>query len=287
MTKGTDVTEAFHVAHVFGDKAEKALEKYYLRDCPEIPRTADSTFHKNGFYMKLKARVAVTLKDIGTGPTKQMDMLADSLMITFYLLVALTIYTGSFVLSLVSGVILGMVSSCAHNYLHQKDNFRRFYLDVAAFSSTDWRLLHFLSHHLHTNTLNDFENLSVYPIVDWNVTENKNFIHKYLALAYYQVFFILIGPLTLTFKLVQLVAGECKPRWEDALPYLHFLVVWTNCGQDNWTAFLLYVLSHCACGYWVAFTTLIATHHHPSLYHAGDYVLPETDWGLRQLDCVR
>ena len=38
----------------------------------------------------------------------------------------------------------------------------------------------------------------------------------------------------------------------------------------------------------MAFTSLIATHHHPLIYHAGDYQHPETkDWGVHQVDTVR
>ena len=42
------------------------------------------------------------------------------------------------------------------------------------------------------------------------------------------------------------------------------------------------------CFYWLAFTSQIATHHHPLVYHAGDYQHPGTrDWGIHQVDSVR
>ena len=56
---------------------------------------------------------------------------------------------------------------------------------------------------------------------------------------------------------------------------------------DPWRCLLLNLAVHCACGYWVALTTLSATHHHPFNYHAGDEPHPSRDWGIQQLDSLR
>ena len=60
-------------------------------------------------------------------------------------------------------------------------------MDFSVFSSTDWRILHFLSHHLFSNTYNDFETQSFFPLLNWNSEEEKHFVHKYLGQVYYQV----------------------------------------------------------------------------------------------------
>ena len=48
-----------------------------------------------------------------------------------------------------------------------------------------------------------------------------------------------------------------------------------------------FYIFHGAAGYWLAFTTLISTHHSPTVYHGGDHPDPNTDWGIRQLDTTR
>ncbi len=59
LTRGTDITEAFHVAHVFLGRAEAAMEKYKVGPCPkDVPRRSWFTFEKDGFYLKFKARAA-------------------------------------------------------------------------------------------------------------------------------------------------------------------------------------------------------------------------------------
>lgn len=63
----------------------------------------------------------------------------------------------------------------------------RYYLDFSVFSSTDWRILHFLSHHLFSCTYNDFEVQSCYPILDWNSGEGKHFVHVHFSHIYSQV----------------------------------------------------------------------------------------------------
>ena len=64
MTQGTNITEAFEVAHVFNERSESLLAKYFVRDCPEIPTTSRYTFKKDGFYNKLKDRVKPILKKV-------------------------------------------------------------------------------------------------------------------------------------------------------------------------------------------------------------------------------
>ncbi len=72
------------------------------------------------------------------------------------------------------------------------------------FNSTDWRILHFLSHHLFPNTFNDFEAQSFYPLMDWNSDEDKAFLHKYFSPFYYQLLFLSAAPLSYLNKVLKL-----------------------------------------------------------------------------------
>ncbi len=125
LTKGTDITEAFHTCHVFVNRAEAVLAKYHVRSCSDIPRTSPYTFHPDGFYCRLRSRVADALRDVGTAPTLKMMLMADAILLTFHILMLMTAFTGSYMLAVLTGLVLGMNVSCAHNFLHQRDNFRR------------------------------------------------------------------------------------------------------------------------------------------------------------------
>ena len=65
------------------------------------------------------------LKEVGTGPTRQMLLLQDSLLLSFHLLFVLAALTCSLPLALAAGIVLGMNACSAHNFIHQKENFRR------------------------------------------------------------------------------------------------------------------------------------------------------------------
>lgn len=49
----------------------------------------------------------------------------------------------------------------------------------------------------------------------------------------------------------------------------------------------LWLVMHCACSLWFSFVGLTAAHHHPDIYHEGDAMRDNPDWGLCQLDAVR
>ena len=72
LTKGTDITEAFEVSHLF-DEAYGAsmLKKFYVCDSL-YPRTSKFTFDTDGFYKTLKRKAVPILKKVGTGPSSEM-----------------------------------------------------------------------------------------------------------------------------------------------------------------------------------------------------------------------
>ncbi len=61
LTRGTDITEAFYVAHLRPNsgRMEETLNKFFVRTCEEVPRTSWFTFKQDGFYMRFKERAAM------------------------------------------------------------------------------------------------------------------------------------------------------------------------------------------------------------------------------------
>ncbi len=51
-------------------------------------------------------------------------------------------------------------------------------MELATFGTSDWRLLHVLSHHMFTNTYNDYETQGVFPMVDFNVHSHKGLARR-------------------------------------------------------------------------------------------------------------
>nr|XP_053632245.1 cytochrome b5-related protein-like isoform X1 [Cherax quadricarinatus] len=283
-TKGTDITEAFESAHI-STAAENTLPKYYAKDI-STPRNSPYTFHDDGFYKMLKRKVRPILKKVGRGPTWSMVVLQDSLALTFMLLTVAACLTESYTLVILAGIVLGMTGNCAHNFFHQRDNWRMYYFDLMLFSSYDWRISHGLSHHLYTNTIYDIEISALEPIWEFLPKSDKSFMKRYGSWIYEQF----IMPMALFIEAVKRIyhqySGDMKLRPENLLPVVEFIlmaVVSSSVGM----AFRLWVVLHMACSYWFAAIGVVVAHHHPDIYHQGDAMREDKDWGLCQLDAVR
>ena len=72
---------------------------------------------------------------------------------------------------------------------------------------------------------------------------------------------------------------------EHSLPWLQLLVM-TAATQDPTQSLYLWLAMHCAAGYMLVIQKT-TTHHGPELYHAGDKLRTDRDWGLHTLDTTR
>ena len=176
-----------------------------------------------------------------------------------------------------------MNTSAAHNFFHQKDSWRRYYWDLSLLSSRDWRVTHMLSHHLHTNTYNDIEIYGIEPFVAFLPT-SKNWMQKYFSHFYIFIFYLVAFPSEAFKKLVMVTSGEDKLRVENLLPLCEFaLLLYGSHEMDVARAFVLWLTMHAFSGLWLIFTSLIASHHHPDIYHAGD--VPRFLQTIMHFDC--
>lgn len=195
MSRGTDVTELFESSHPNISKAAAALEKYKVKSCLKPRNTRTFTFDKGGFYAILRSRVWESLKQScggDCGPTTAMCAVLDSLLILYLSSMAiLCIYDENTIfpfviigycvparvtmllLCAVSGLLLALLMMCAHNFFHQRDNWRMFAFDAGPYSSYEWRISHVYSHHAFPNTLNDFEVSAPEKILQFLPTADK------------------------------------------------------------------------------------------------------------------
>lgn len=284
MTKGTDVTEAFESSHI-NLTAEKILPKFYVKDI-DTPRSSPYTFHEDGFFRTLKRKVRPVLEKIGQGPNRQMLLLQDGLFTGFVTLTVLASVTESYTLVILAGIVLAMNIMSAHNFFHQRDNFRMYYWDFSLLTSHDWRISHGLSHHLFTNTRYDLEVIALEPLLVFLPKRDKNFLQRYAA----QVYEVLLLPFGFYIELVKRIrivaTGQTALRPENLLPLLELFVM---CGLASSvvTGVKLWLVLHAASSAWFSGIGVIVAHHHPDIYHDGDKFRENPDWGLCQLDAVR
>ena len=126
-----------------------------------------------------------------------------------------------------------------------------------------------LSHHLHTNTYNDIEIYGIEPFVSFLPTK-KNWLQKYLSHGYINVFYLVAFPSEYIKKIIMVSTGEDTLRPENLLPLFEFVALLYGLQMAFGRALVLWLTIHAFSGFWLIFTSLIASHHHPDIYHAGD-----------------
>lgn len=283
-TRGTDITEAFESAH-FRPHAEALLPKYFVNRA-EGPRNSPYTFHEDGFYKTFKRKVRPVLKEVGTGPEWSMILIQDGLASATALSLLTACLLNSTGFAVLGGIFLAMTSMCAHNFFHQRDNWRMYLFDLTFLSSYDWRITHGLSHHIYTNTFYDFEVSILEPFWEFLPKPEKTLLQRYGSYVYEY----LLIPVALNMEALKRIcfvaSGEAPPRPENLLPVLE-LVVMALLAPSFGAALWLWFVLHLACSSWFTGVGLVVAHHHPEIYHEGDAMREDRDWGLCQLDAVR
>ncbi|XP_063870716.1 cytochrome b5-related protein-like [Scylla paramamosain] len=284
VTKGTDITEAFESSHV-SESAEKLLKKFYVKDI-STPRNSPYTFHEDGFYKTFKRKVQPILKEIGTGPSWKTLVIQDGLALALVVLTVACSVLSSYTLAAFAGVFLSMVITCAHNFFHQKDNWRMHYFDLSFSTAHEWRVSHALSHHLYTNTANDIEISTLEPLWEFLPKPDKNLLQRYGSIVYDLVLVPLVPLCQHVLNIyAACVKGKALPPGEFA--QYSVLIMISIFSQSFWLALRLFMALHLTAYFVFLFIGLTAAHHHPDIFHDGDKMRDNPDWGLCQLDAVR
>ncbi|KAK7080234.1 hypothetical protein SK128_017051, partial [Halocaridina rubra] len=283
-TKGTDITEAFESAHI-SLAAEKILPKYFVKDI-HTPRNSPYTFHEDGFYRTLKRKVRPILEKTGRGPSLGMIIIQDGLLLAFLSLLITGSLSDSYARVILAGFFLSMTCMCAHNFFHQRDNFRMYYFDLTLMSSFDWRISHSLSHHLFTNTRYDFEISMLEPYWEFLPDPKKTLTKRYGSYFYELLLLPHIFYLEIIKKIILIWKKKIFIRPENILPLVE-LVVMCLLAPSIGDGIRLWFVMHSASSTWFLFIGIFVAHHHPEIYHEGDKFRTNPDWGLCQMDAVR
>lgn len=137
LTKGIDITEQFEIHHITG-KAEQVLTKFYVREA-SLPRNYKITFDENGFYKTLKRKVAYKYNSINQNVRSKSQLYFDLTLLTTLALSVLTTYINSRFVIVFASASLTTLMNVTHNFIHQRDNWRMYAMNLTFFSFRDWR----------------------------------------------------------------------------------------------------------------------------------------------------
>lgn len=174
MHQGTDVTDQFETFHL-STKASSILPKYYVRDATK-PRNYKLTYDENGFYKTLKKRVVAKLKDVDTAPMGWSKFYFNIVLIAVIVVAILSArsvnWYVAFGLAMLNGLFITWFTIITHNFIHKKNNWRMYMMNITLMNWRDWRVFHAMSHHMYPNSYHDLEVTLYEPGMKW-IPENK------------------------------------------------------------------------------------------------------------------
>lgn len=123
------------------------------------------------------------------------------------------------------------MTNVAHNFFHQRDNWRMFLFDLGLNSSREWRISHSISHHNYPNTIMDHELSTLEPYLVLLPKSSKSFYRRYGVIFTSIIYFSLGFYVALVFKIILYAMGHTKFYKENLLPFLHLIFIIVLCGS--------------------------------------------------------
>lgn len=137
VTKGVDITEQFETHHI-RDLAEKVLAEFFVRDAV-LPRNYKTTFDQSGFYKTLQRRVADKLDFLDQSSVSYSRFYCDLMLTSTVLMSIIAARNESILFASFASLFLLWSSTIAHNFVHQKNNWRMYTMNISLMSYRDWR----------------------------------------------------------------------------------------------------------------------------------------------------
>ena len=124
-----------------------------------------------------------------------------------------------------SGFLLSISAAMAHNFFHQKENWRTKIFDFATYNSSEFRLSHIFSHHPFPNTIYDFEVLAVEPYIQFLPKQNKSWFSRYFCIVNTVLFFFWSFLYYHIVRMILVFQRKIQYYPEDLIVVLQFLVL--------------------------------------------------------------
>lgn len=260
------------------------LPKFYVREAAK-PRSYKLTFNENGFYRTLKRRVRDLKFD--RRPEFLSKLYSDGILFMIFALSIFVVKTESFFLAVPAGLMVAWSFFIGHNFLHQKDNWRKIMINFSLMSYREIQISHIFSHHIYTNSFNDLEVVLAEPAISWFPVATKTFVQRYLSWIYsWLVFAIMSQMLFIQRALISLLTNDKIFYKEDFVGLLVPLSMFIFGKSDLIEVMKFWNLILICSGIFFGLIGITVGHHAPQVTHEGDEVHSSMDFGIYQLDTV-
>ncbi|XP_075152428.1 cytochrome b5-related protein [Haematobia irritans] len=285
QTKGTDITEAFETHHIKG-VPESILKKYFIREASK-PRNYTLTLKEHGFYRTLKRRVAEKLKDLDYSPKRRSYFYHLGLLSSTIVFSLVTARYNNIIFEICAALCMAWLSTAAHNYFHQRDNWQMYTFNFSLMNFNDWRISHAISHHVYTNSLYDLEMSMFEPFLCW--VPNKHIASKarrMISVVIQPIIYAAIYVFHFAQRALRSVFSKNELYWHDMIGFSLPLAMMAISSTTPADAILKWLRIIGTSSFMFGLIGLNASHHTPEISHDGDALREDRDWGLYQLDTI-
>ncbi|XP_055590306.1 cytochrome b5-related protein-like [Uranotaenia lowii] len=288
LTKGTDITEAFETHHI-RMRAEDLLPKFKVGPA-KGPRNVRLTFREDGFYLTLKRRVREELPKLDLKPTELSRLIIDSLLVVVFALAFASVHFSSYLVATICGLFISWVVISAHNFVHQRDNWRMKLLNLTFFCYREWRVTHILSHHFYSNSILDLEVSAFEPILCWLPNPAiKGRLQRFGSWIYGPLIFSAMFMLDYFKRIIETLATSKSNFYaDDLVPFILpcFMMLVKPPTATIGDIMSLYFCVALTGSFFFGFIALNASHHQPECFHSGDQLPEDIDFGIFQLATI-
>lgn len=121
------------------------MQSYYVRDASE-PRNYRFTYDENGFFKTVKRRAAAKLATADKSSLWKSKLILDLNVLLMFVATIMTVRVESLAFKLFWGLIgaqsMSWLNAMAHNFIHQRDNWRMNTAYLVLTGWRDWRVYH-------------------------------------------------------------------------------------------------------------------------------------------------
>lgn len=286
LTKGTDITELFETHHVTS-RAENLLPKYKVREAIQ-PRNIRLTFKDDGFYRTLKRKVRDKLPELNNAPIKTSNLIIDSLLASTIMFAFLAIKFNSYLMAAACAVCVNWTMICAHNYFHKKDNWRMRLFNLSFFSYREWRISHAMSHHHYANSILDLEVSYFEPFLNWLPdAEKKGLVQRFGAWIYGPIVYAAMTSGEFVKRVLEsFKTGKSSFFADDLIAFILPTFMYLVDSSSLMNVLKLWIFIVLLSSFLFGLIGLNAAHHHPEIFHNGDKIPDEIDFGVYQIATV-
>lgn len=243
MTQGTDITDFVQIHHLDIEKIEEILKIYYVKDCEKKPEFLRFEWLEDSLFNSIRTRILKEFKAKGTSASllarAQYFLLIFIFLCSFYLL----FLTQSPIFAVITGLLCLSMLGIGHNFIHQKPSLFRFCADLTLFGSYQWTISHALSHHTYANLELDIEIDAIEPFIYYLSNKPKNpIINIFLG----HILFFFIGIFNYIRRFLFFFLGKDKLQPENIIPFVEFLIIWSNASSFSWALQLWVIMHGCA-----------------------------------------